>query len=61
MLLLRIVGILAAIAIGAGIVAFLFTRERKYLGFSWRIAKYALIFALVLFALLAFERLLVMI
>lgn len=59
MLLLRIVGILAAIAIGAGIVAFLFTRDRKYLGFSWHIAKYALIFALVLFALLAFERLIV--
>ncbi|MEW6292200.1 MAG: hypothetical protein AB1544_02690 [Pseudomonadota bacterium] len=59
MLLLRIVGILAAIAIGAGIVAFLFTRDRKYLGFSWRVAKYALIFALVLFALLAFERLIV--
>ncbi|MEW6513979.1 MAG: hypothetical protein AB1443_08265 [Pseudomonadota bacterium] len=59
MFLLRIVGILAAIAIGAGIVAFLFTRDRKYLGFSWRIAKYALIFALVLFALLAFERLIV--
>lgn len=57
MLLLRIVGILAAIAIGAGIVAFLFTRDRKYLGISWRVAKYALIFALVLFALLAFERL----
>ncbi len=59
MLLLRIVGILAAIAIGAGIVAYLFTRDRKYLGLSWRIAKYALIFALVLFALLAFERLIV--
>jgi hypothetical protein len=59
MLLLRIVGILAAIAIGAGIVAFLFTRDRKYLGFSWRVVKYALIFALVLFALLAFERLIV--
>jgi hypothetical protein len=59
MFLLRIVGILAAIAIGAGIVAFLFTRDRKYLGFSWRVAKYALIFALVLFALLAFERLIV--
>ncbi len=59
MLLLRIVGILAAIAIGAGIVAYLFTRDRKYLRLSWRIAKYALIFALVLFALLAFERLIV--
>lgn len=59
MLLLRIVGILAAIAIGVGIVSFLFTRDRKYLRFAWRITRYALIFVLVLFALLAFERLLV--
>ncbi|WP_131110648.1 hypothetical protein [Sulfuricystis thermophila] len=59
MLFLRIVGILAAIAIGAGIISFLFTGDRRYLGLSWRIAKYALIFALVLFALLALERLMV--
>ncbi|NWG30263.1 MAG: hypothetical protein HXY29_02045 [Rhodocyclaceae bacterium] len=59
MLFLRVVGILAAIAIGAGILAYLFTGERRYLGLAWRIAKYALIFALVLFALLALERLLV--
>jgi len=59
MLLLRIVGILAAIAIGAGIVAYLFTRDRRYLVLAGRIAKYALIFALALFALLAFERLIV--
>ncbi|WP_126444300.1 hypothetical protein [Sulfuricystis multivorans] len=59
MFFLRFVGILAAIAIGAGILAFLFTGERRYLGLSWRIAKYALIFALVLFALLALERLMV--
>lgn len=61
MFLLRIVGILTAIAVGAGIAAFLFTGDRRYLGLSWRITKYALIFALALFALLAFERLIVMI
>ncbi len=60
MFLLRIVGILTAIAVGVGIAAFLFTGDRRYLGLSWRIAKYALIFALLLFALLAFERLIVM-
>lgn len=60
MLLLRIVGLLAVIAIGAGILAYLFTRDRRYLGLSWRIARYALIFALALFALLAFERLIVL-
>ena len=59
MLLLRIVGLLTAIAIGAGICAYLLTRDRRYLQLAGRIAKYALIFALVLFALLAFERLLV--
>ncbi len=59
MFLLRIVGLLTAIAVGVGIAAFLFTGERRYLGLAWRIAKYALIFALALFALLAFERLIV--
>jgi hypothetical protein len=41
MLLLRIVGVLVAITIGAGIVAFLFTRDRRYLRLSWQVAKYA--------------------
>lgn len=59
MLLLRIVGLLTVIAIGAGIVAWLFTGQRTYLQLALRIGKYALVFVLVLFALLAFERLLV--
>ncbi len=61
MLLLRIVGILAVIAIGTGILAYLFTGQRRYLSLAWRVSKYALIFAMVLFALLAFERLIVMV
>lgn len=56
MLLLRIVGVLTAIAIGAGIVAFLMTREKRYLHLSGRIAKYALIFVLVVLALMFLER-----
>ncbi len=56
MFLLRIVGVLTAIAIGAGIVAFLFTQDRRYLQLSLRIAKYALIFALVFMGLLTLER-----
>ncbi|MEW6164088.1 MAG: hypothetical protein AB1642_03410 [Pseudomonadota bacterium] len=60
MLLLRVLGILAAIAIGAGIVAYLLTGQRGYLRLAGRVAKYALILALGLFALLAMERLLVM-
>lgn len=60
MLLLRIIGILAVIAIGVAILAYLFTGDRRYLGLAGRVAKYSLILALALFALLAFERLIVM-
>ncbi|MFA6313147.1 MAG: hypothetical protein WCV99_24965 [Sterolibacterium sp.] len=60
MLLLRIVGLLTVIAIGSGILAFLITREQRYLRLSGRIAKYALIFALVVLALFALERLIVL-
>lgn len=61
MLLLRILGILTVFAIGAGIVAYLVTGRRDYLFLAGRIAKYALILALLLFALLAFERLIVIV
>lgn len=60
MLILRIVGVLAVIAIGAGILAFLFTRDRRYLAFAWRVAKYALIFALVVLSLFFLERIIVL-
>lgn len=56
MLLLRIVGALAAIAIGSGIAAFLFTGDKRFLRLSARITKYALIFALVFLALIFLER-----
>lgn len=59
MLLLRIVGVLTAIAIGAGIVAYLLSGEKRYLGLSARIAKYALIFTLVVLALMFLERVVV--
>lgn len=60
MLLLRIVGILTVIAIGSGIVAWLFTRDKAYLQLSMRIAKGALFFALVVLVLMAAERLLIL-
>lgn len=59
MLLLRIVGTLTAIAIGAGIVAYLLSGEKRYLRLSARIAKYALIFALIVLALMFLERIVV--
>jgi len=60
MLLLRIVAILTIISIGSGIVAFLVTRDQRYLRLVGRIAKYALIFALVVLALFFLERVIVL-
>ena len=60
MLLLRVVGALVVITIGAGIVAYLFTGEKRYLGLSARVAKYALIFVLVVLALMFLERVIVL-
>jgi hypothetical protein len=59
MLILRIIGVLTAISIAAGIVAYLMTRDRRYLGLSARIAKYALIVSLVILALMFLERVIV--
>lgn len=59
MWLLRIVGLLTVIAIGSGIVAYLFTGERRYLQLAGRVTKYALIFLIVL-TLLALERFIVL-
>ncbi|OHC64406.1 MAG: hypothetical protein A3H93_05060 [Rhodocyclales bacterium RIFCSPLOWO2_02_FULL_63_24] len=60
MLLLRIVGILTAITIGSGIVAWLFTGDRRYLALSGRVAKAALVFAFVVLVLMAAERLFIL-
>jgi hypothetical protein len=60
MLLLRIVGVLVAITIGAGILAYLFSGDKRYLRLSGRVAKYALIFVLVVLALMFLERVIVL-
>lgn len=58
MLALRILAVLAVIAIGASILIHLFTGDRRYLRLAWRIFKYAVIVALSLFGLLVVERML---
>jgi hypothetical protein len=60
MLLLRIVGALVVITIGAGIVAYLFTGEKRYLALSARVTKYAVFFVLVVLALMFLERVIVL-
>ena len=60
MLLLRLLGILVLLGVGAVVALFLFTRNARYLDWAWRIFRYALMVALLIFALLALERLLPM-
>ena len=60
MLLLRVLGVLAAITIGAGIVGFLLSRDRRYLRMSWLVAKYAGLFALIVLTLMFLERVIVL-
>ena len=56
MFLLRLVGILVAITAGASIVLFLLTGNRKALRFALQVFKWAVVFALIVFALLILER-----
>lgn len=56
MLLLRLGAILVVIALGVSFVLFLFTRQRRYLNFAWKLFTFAVIFALIFFALFILER-----
>ncbi len=58
MVVLRLVGILALISIGAALILYVVTRNRRYLTFGWRVFQFALVFLLVFAALYLVERLL---
>lgn len=60
MLLLRVAGFLTAITIGAGIIAYLFSGDRRYLRLSGQIAKWALFFVLIVMSLMFLERIIVL-
>jgi len=57
LILLRLIGILVLITIGASWVMYLFTRNRRYLTFSWRVFQLAVVFLMVFMALYVLERL----
>ena len=56
MWLLRLLAVLTLLSVAGGVVAFLLTRNQKYLLFSWRLFRYAIFIALLVFALLILER-----
>jgi len=56
-LVLRLIGILALIAIVGSIALYLFTRNRRFLTIAWRVFQFAFVFLLVFLALYVLERL----
>lgn len=60
MLLLRVIGLLAAIALGVSVLLYMLSGERKYLGFAWRLFKYSLFVVVLILLLFLSERVLVM-
>ena len=57
MWMLRLLAVILVIAVGVGILLYVFTGNRAYLTFSWRLLRYGLIFTLLVFALMFVERL----
>jgi len=54
---LRVIGFLVLITIGASLVTYLVTKDKRWLRFGWQVLKYSLILGLVVLAFLALERL----
>ena len=61
MFVLRLVGFLVLITIGASLVIYLFTRNRRYVTFAWQVLKYAMVMAIIVLVCLLFERLILVI
>ena len=56
MWLLRLLAVILVVAIGAGLLLYVMTGKRNYLGFAWRLFRYGIVFALIVFALMILER-----
>ena len=61
MFVLRVVGFLILITIGASLVTYLLTRNRRYLTFAWQVLKYGMVMASVVLTFILFERLVLVI
>jgi len=57
MLVLRLLGFLVVLTVGASAVVYLLTGNRHYLRFAWQVFKYGLIVAALIVAFIFLERL----
>jgi len=58
---LRVVGFLILITIGASLVTYLLTRNRRYLTFAWQVLKYGMVMVIVVLTFILLERLVLVI
>ena len=56
MFVLRVVGFLLLITIGASLVMYLLTRNRRYVTFAWQTLKYGMVVAIIVLAFMLLER-----
>ena len=56
MLVLRIVGFLLLNTIGASLVTYLLTRNRRYVTFAWQVLKYGMVLVIIVLAFMLLER-----
>ena len=61
MLVLRIVGFILLITIGASLAMFVYTRNRRYVTFAWQLLKYGMVMAIIVLTFMLFERLILVI
>lgn len=56
MWLLRLLAVILVVSIGASVVIYALTGNRGYLAFAWRLLRYGIVFALIVFASMIIER-----
>jgi hypothetical protein len=61
MLVLRVAGLLVAVALGVLVLLYMMSGERKYLRIAWRVFKVSLFAVVLILLILFFERLVVMV
>jgi hypothetical protein len=61
MFVLRLVGFLVLITIGASLVTYLLTKNRRYITFAWQVLKYGMLMAIIVLTFILFERLVLVI
>jgi hypothetical protein len=57
MFVVRLVAVLSLLSVAIAFGLFLYTRNRRYLTWSWRILQFAVVFAVIVMVLYVLERL----